>query len=148
MNGEKQIEILLVEDNPSDVTLMLRALKKRNLDNKVHVVTDGAQALDFIFCKGVYSNRDIKTPPKLVILDLNLPKVDGKEVLRCIRADERTRTLPVVIMTSSQEESDLTASYQLGTNSYIVKPIDFEKFSKTIADLGYYWVFINKPPVV
>lgn len=147
LNGE-QIEILLVEDNPNDVELILRAFKKRNLANKVHVATDGAQALDFIFCKGIYSKRDIKAPPKVVILDLKLPMVDGKEVLKCIKADERTRSIPVVIMTSSQEESDVIASYDLGANSYIVKPVDFEKFSSMVAELGWYWVFINKQTVV
>ena len=126
-NGE-QIEILLVEDNPSDVELTLRALGKKHLGNKVHVVTDGVQALDFIFCTGIYSKRSIKNPPKVVILDLKLPLVEGKEVLKKIKEDERTRFIPVVILTSSQEESDVIASYKLGANSYIVKPIDFEKF--------------------
>ncbi len=144
MTGEKKTEILLVEDSPSDVTLMLRALKSKNLENKVHVVTDGAQALDFIFCTGAYSDRDIKTPPKVIFLDLNLPKVDGREVLRRVKADERTQSIPVVIMTSSQEESDLVAGYKLGANSYVVKPIDFEKFGTITANLGYYWVFVNK----
>jgi len=149
-NGEKNgklIEILLVEDNPSDVELTLRAFKKKNLENKIHVVTDGEQALDFIFCRGIYSNRSIATPPKIVILDLKLPMVDGKEVLRRIREDARTRVIPVVILTSSQEESDVIASYNLGVNSYIVKPVDFEKFGETIAQLSWYWIFVNKPPV-
>ncbi len=148
MTNDQQIEILLVEDNPSDVELTLRALQKKNLDNKIHVVTDGAQALDFVFCSGAYLNRNIKNPPKVILLDIKLPKVDGKEVLRRIKADERTKIIPVVIMTSSQEESDLIDSYNLGANSYIVKPIDFEKFSETIRALGMYWVFINKPPIV
>ncbi len=148
MTDGEQIEILLVEDNPNDVELTLRAFKKKNLDNKVHVVTDGAKALDFMFCKGIYSKRDIKRPPKVVILDLKLPMVEGKEVLQSIRADARTRTIPVVILTSSQEESDVIASYNLGANSYIVKPVDFEKFGNMIAELGWYWVFFNKPPVV
>jgi two-component system, response regulator len=148
MNNHEQIEILLVEDNPNDVELTLRAFKKSNLDNKVHVVTDGAEALDFVFCTGAYSKRSITTPPKVIILDLKLPKVDGKEVLRRIKTDERTKIIPVVIMTSSQEESDMFASYHLGANSYIMKPIDFEKFGHMIAGLGMYWIFINKPPVV
>jgi two-component system response regulator len=148
MNNNQSIEILLVEDNQSDVELVLRAFKKSNLANKIHVVTDGAQALDFIFCTGAYSDRSIKNPPKVIILDLKLPKVDGKEVLRRIKSDERTKVIPVVIMTSSQEESDVFESYHLGANSYIVKPVDFEKFANTITELGLYWIFINKPPVV
>ncbi len=148
MTNDQQIEILLAEDNPSDVELTMRALKKKNLDNKVHVVTDGAQALDFIFCAGAYKDRNIKNPPKVIFLDLKLPKVDGKEVLRRIKSDERTKVIPVVIMTSSQEESDVIASYHLGANSYIVKPVDFEKFADTIKELGMYWVFINKAPII
>lgn len=148
MNNNQSTEILLVEDNPTDAELTLRALKKNNLVNKVHVVTDGAQALEFIFCTGAYSDRGIKNPPKVVILDLKLPKVNGKEVLRRIKSDERTKVIPVVILTSSQEESDVCESYNLGVNSYIVKPVDFEKFAKMIAGLGLYWMFINKPPVV
>ncbi|MFH1800717.1 MAG: response regulator [Candidatus Omnitrophota bacterium] len=136
-NGEL-VEILLVEDNPDDVELILRAFKKKNLTNKIHVITDGAAALDFVFCKGIYSDRDIRVPPKIIILDLKLPRVEGKEVLKRIKADERTRSIPVVILTSSQEESDLVASYELGANSYIVKPVDFEKFSTMIAELGWY----------
>ena len=142
------VEILLVEDNPADVELVLRALKKNNLANKVHVVTDGAQALDFVFCTGAYKDRDVKNPPKVIFLDLKLPMVDGKEVLKRIKSDERTKVIPVVIMTSSQEESDVIASYQLGANSYIVKPVDFGKFSDVIAGLGLYWIFTNKAPVV
>jgi two-component system response regulator len=148
MQDYEQIEILLVEDNPSDVELTLRAFKKKNLEKKVHVASDGAQALDFVFCKGVYAKRDIKNPPKVVILDLKLPMVDGKEVLKCIKTDERTRSIPVVILTSSQEESDVIASYNFGANSYIVKPVDFEKFGTLIAELGWYWVAVNKPSIV
>ena len=148
MNNDQPTEVLLVEDNPNDVELTLRAFKKNNLVNKVHVVTDGAQALDFVFCTGAYSDRNIKNPPKVVILDLKLPKLDGKEVLRRIKSDERTKAIPVVIMTSSQEESDVCESYHLGANSYIVKPVDFKKFATTIADLGSYWLFINKLPVL
>jgi two-component system, response regulator len=148
MNNKQLPEILLIEDNPNDVELTLRAFKKSNLDNKVHVVTDGAQALDFIFCTGAYADRNIKSPPKVVLLDLKLPKVDGKEVLRRIKSDERTKVIPVVILTSSQEESDVVESYHLGANSYIVKPVDFEKFVHMIAGFGMYWIFINKPSVV
>ena len=136
MNNSQSIEILLVEDNPNDVELTLRALKKSYLANNVQVVTDGSQALVFIFCTGAYSDRRIKKPPKVVILDLKLPKVDGKEVLKRIKSDERTKIIPVVILTSSQEESDVFESYHLGANSYIVKPVDFEKFVKMIAELG------------
>lgn len=148
MNNEGPIEILLVEDNPADVELTLRAFERKKLHNKVFVVTDGAQALDFIFCRGAYSKRDFKIPPKVIILDLKLPLVDGKEVLKTIRADKRTMALPVVFLTSSQEESDVIASYHLGVNSYIVKPVDFENFAQTVAELGWYWVAINKPPIL
>lgn len=148
MSNYEQIEVLLVEDNPNDVELILRAFKKHNLSNKVYVVKDGAEALDFIFCTGAYTARDIRKPPKVVVLDLKLPKVSGKEVLKRIKSDDRTKTIPVVVMTSSQEESDVVESYNLGVNSYIVKPVDFEKFADTIKELGMYWVFINKPPVI
>jgi len=148
MNNNEQIEVLLAEDNPNDVELILRAFTKHRLANKVFVVKDGAEALDFVFWTGAYTARDIRRPPKVVILDLKLPKVSGKEVLKCIKSDERTRIIPVVVMTSSQEEGDIFQSYNLGVNSYIVKPVDFEKFADTIRELGMYWVFINKPPVV
>ncbi len=148
MNNVEQAEVLLAEDNPADVELILRAFEKHKLVNKVYVAKDGAEALDFVFCTGAYAARDIRRPPKVVILDLKLPKVNGKEVLRRIKADERTKIIPVVIMTSSQEESDIFESYNLGVNSYIVKPVDFEKFADTIRELGMYWVFINKPPVI
>ena len=148
MNSNEQIEVLLVEDNPNDVELIMRAFQKYNLTNKVYVVKDGAEALDFVFCTGAYKDREIRQPPKVVILDLKLPKVSGKEVLKRIKSDERTKIIPVVIMTSSQEESDVFESYHLGANSYIVKPVDFEKFADTIKGLGMYWVFINKPSVV
>ena len=148
MNSNEQIEVLLVEDNPNDVELIMRAFQKYNLTNKVYVVKDGAEALDFVFCTGAYKDREIRQPPKVVILDLKLPKVSGKEVLKRIKSDERTKSIPVVVMTSSQEESDVFESYHLGANSYIVKPVDFEKFADTIKGLGMYWVFINKPSVV
>ncbi|MCX5797204.1 MAG: response regulator [Elusimicrobia bacterium] len=148
MNDGEQIEVLLVEDNPNDVELIMRAFKKHNLANKVHLAKDGAEALDFVFCTGAYKDRDIRKPPKVVILDLKLPKVSGKEVLKRMKSDERTKTMPIVVMTSSQEESDVVESYNYGVNSYIVKPVDFEKFVDTIQGLGMYWLFINKPPVV
>jgi CheY-like chemotaxis protein len=139
------IEILLVEDNPRDVEMTLRALKKRNLANTVHVAKDGAEALDFLFAKGAYAARDPNHTPKVVLLDLKLPKISGLEVLKKIKADERTRTIPVVVLTSSQEEKDMVESYRLGVNSYIVKPVDFDKFIESIGQLGLYWLVINKP---
>jgi CheY-like chemotaxis protein len=146
MMNVDDVEILLVEDNPHDIELTLRALKKHNLANSVHVVKDGAEALAFLFCAGPYAHRKIEESPKVVLLDLKLPKVDGLEVLRQIKSDERTKVIPVVIMTSSQEERDVVESYKLGVNSYIVKPVDFDKFLECVAELGYYWVLCNKPP--
>ncbi len=139
-----EVGILLVEDNPNDVELALRALKKNHLANKVFVVTDGAQALDFLFARGEYIGRETTSDPKVVFLDLKLPKVDGLEVLREMKADERTRCIPVVMLTSSQEEQDIVESYQLGVNSYIVKPIDFEGFARSITELGFYWLVLNR----
>jgi len=146
MTDLDEIEILLVEDNPHDVEMTLRALKKQNLANKVHVVRDGAEALDYIFTTGIYAERNIDDHPKVILLDLKLPKVDGMEVLRRIRADERTKCIPVVVLTSSQEERDIVESYKLGVNSYIVKPVDFAKFLSTVQELGLYWLLLNKPP--
>jgi CheY-like chemotaxis protein len=139
-----EVEILLVEDNPRDLEMTLRALRKNNLANNVITMTDGEEALDFLFGRGKYADRDINHHPKVVFLDLKLPKVDGLEVLRKIKSDERTRTIPVVIVTSSAEERDRIQSYDLGANSYVVKPIEFESFVKTIRDLGFYWMAINK----
>lgn len=141
-----EIEILLVEDNLNDVELTLRALKKRNLANKVHVVKDGAEALEFIFGTGTYAERDINHIPKVILLDLKLPKVDGLEVLRKVKSDERTKVIPVVVLTSSKEESDLVESYKLGANSYITKPVDFDKFAQTVSEMGLYWLLVNQPP--
>jgi CheY-like chemotaxis protein len=141
-----EVEILLVEDNPNDVELTLRALKKRNLANKVHVVKDGAEALEFIFGTGTYAERDINQIPKVILLDLKLPKVDGLEVLRKVKSDERTKVIPVVVLTSSKEESDLVESYRLGANSYITKPVDFDKFAQTVSEMGLYWLLVNQPP--
>jgi CheY-like chemotaxis protein len=140
------IEILLVEDNSSDVELTIRALKKQNLANDIIVVNDGAEALDFIFANGKYADRDMDNLPKVIFLDLKLPKINGIEVLRAIKSNEKTKVIPIVIMTSSQEEKDIVESYKLGVNSYVVKPIDFEKFMKTIAELGFYWLAVNKHP--
>jgi two-component system, response regulator len=141
------IEILLVEDNPRDVEMTLRALKKRNLANKVHVAKDGAEALDYMFAAGAYAGRDLNHVPKVVLLDLKLPKVSGLEVLKKLKADERTRTIPVVVLTSSQEEKDMVQSYKLGVNSYIVKPVDFDKFVESVGEIGLYWLLVNKPLV-
>jgi len=148
MGMDDNVEILLVEDNPSDVELTLRALKKNHLANKVLVVTDGAQALDFIFHTGAYAGRGTEKHPKIILLDLKLPKVNGIEVIRKIKSDEKAKVIPIIVLTSSEEEKDVTESYGLGVNSYIVKPVDFDKFAKTVADIGLYWLLINKPPVV
>ena len=144
----KEIEILLVEDNPTDAELCMRALKKSKLANNVVWVKDGAEALDFIFASGVYSGRNMACPPKVILLDLRLPKVDGMEVLRKVKADERTRIIPVVVLTSSREDRDVTESYNLGVNSYISKPVEFDEFAKAVAEVGFYWLLVNHPPVV
>lgn len=141
-----QIEILLVEDNMDDAGLTIRALKKSNLCNSLVHLYDGAEALDFIFATGKYSDRDVNDRPKVILLDLNMPKVGGIEVLRKIKSDDRTRSIPVVVMTSSKEEKDIVDSYELGVNSYIVKPVGFEDFSKAVAELGLYWLLVNQAP--
>lgn len=140
------VEVLLVEDNPHDVELTLRALRKHNLANRVMRVADGAEALDFIFARGAFAHRKVENGPKLIILDLKLPKVDGLEVLQQLKSDARTKIIPVVVLTSSQEEQDLLKSYHLGANSYIIKPVDFEKFVAAVRDLGLYWLLLNQPP--
>jgi CheY-like chemotaxis protein len=142
------VEILLVEDNSNDAELTIRVLKKNNLGNHLSHVKDGAEALDFIFTRGNYADRKIENNPRVILLDLKMPKVDGLEVLRQIKSDPRTCSIPVVIMTSSQEEKDIVMSYQLGVNSYIVKPVEFEAFAKAIAELGLYWLIINQPPKI
>ena len=139
------IEILLVEDNMSDAEMTIRALKKINLANHLLHVKDGALALDFIFAEGDYSDRPIESQPKLVMLDLKMPKVNGKEVLLKIKSDERTKKIPVVIFTSSKEDPDIQTCYGMGANGYVVKPVEFEAFHKTISELGLYWLFINHP---
>ena len=138
--------ILLVEDNPDDEALTLRALRKNNIGNKLYVVHDGVEALEFVFCTGAYADRDPREKPQVILLDLKLPKVDGLEVLRRIRADERTQQQPVVILTSSREEQDLIASYSRGANSYIRKPVDFQQFLEAVRNLGLYWLLLNEPP--
>lgn len=140
------VQILLVEDNKSDALLTIRALKKHNLANNLIHLIDGAQALDFIFGTGEYEGRNIDNKPKVIFLDLKMPKVSGLEVLRIIKADERTKLIPVVMMTSSKEERDIIESHQLGVNSYVVKPVGFDNFSKTIAELGFYWLVVNHTP--
>ena len=140
------LEILLVEDNPDDAELALRALQKHNLGNKVHWVKDGVEALDFLFANGPFEERDKAPNPRVVLLDLKLPKVDGLEVLRQVRNNEKTKLIPVVVLTSSKEEQDVVESYRLGVNSYIVKPVNFEKFLETVSELGLYWVLLNEPP--
>ena len=138
--------ILLVEDNPDDEALTLRALKKNNIGNNLMVVRDGAEALEFLFCTGAFANRDRNDRPQVILLDINLPKVDGLEVLRRIRADESTRFLPVVILTSSKEEQDMLKSYILGANSYVRKPVDFSEFIEAVRQLGLYWLVLNEMP--
>jgi two-component system, response regulator len=138
--------ILLVEDNPDDEALTLRALKKNNILNEVVVAHDGVEALDYLFATGVYTGRDVSDRPQLVLLDLKLPKIDGLEVLRRLRGDERTRLQPVVILTTSNEDRDILSSYKLGANSYIRKPVDFEQFMEAVRQLGLYWLVLNTPP--
>ncbi|MFN6486031.1 MULTISPECIES: response regulator [unclassified Nostoc] len=138
--------ILLVEDNPDDEALTLRALKKNNIMNEVVVARDGVEALDYLFGKGVYADRDMSLMPHLILLDLKLPKMDGLEVLRQLRTDDRTKILPVVILTSSKEEQDLINGYSLGANSYVRKPVDFSQFSEAVRQLGLYWFVLNESP--
>ncbi len=140
-------DILLIEDSQEDVDLTLHALRKENLSNNIMVVRDGEEALDFLFCKKSYAARAPEHPPKIVLLDLKLPKVNGLEVLRQVKGDERTRYIPVVVLTSSREERDLVRSYDLGANSYIQKPVDFQQFRETVKQIGLYWLLTNQPPV-
>ena len=141
-----QKSILLVEDNPDDVALTLRALKQNNIRNEVVVARDGAEALDYLFGKGTYTNRDMTVHPQVILLDLKLPKVDGLEVLRQIRSNPKTKLLPVVILTSSKEEQDLLKGYETGANSYIRKPVNFEQFVEAVRHLGLYWLVLNEIP--
>jgi two-component system, response regulator len=143
-----EIEILLIEDNPSDVELTLHALRHNKLANQIHVACDGEEALDFIFCRGKFSKHSFNSPPKLILLDLYLPKVDGLEVLRAIKSDPRTKHIPVVILTSSREDQHRIDSYNLGVNSYIQKPVDFDQFRATIEQLSLYWIVVNQPPTI
>jgi two-component system response regulator len=146
MTDTDAVDILLVEDNPQDAELTIRALKKHNLANRLITVEDGAQALDFIFCRGKYATRELSRSPKVVLLDLKLPKVSGLEVLRALKQDERTRSIPVVVVTSSREDPDIKTAYSLGANSYVVKPVDFDAFAESVSSLGLYWLLVNQPP--
>lgn len=140
------IEILLVEDSLEDATLVIRSLKKNNLGNSLLHLSDGAEALEFIFAKGKYESRNVEDKPKLILLDLKMPKVNGLQVLKAIKTDERTKSIPVVIMTSSREDKDLVESYKLGVNGFVVKPVSFDNFAKAVADLGMYWLMVNQSP--
>ena len=141
------VDVLLVEDNPQDADLTIRSLKKFNLANSIFVVEDGAEAIDFIFCSGKYVERDIAHPPKVIFLDLKLPKLNGLEVLKRLKGDERTRQIPVVVVTSSREDPDIKSAYSLGVNSYVIKPVDFELFAECVSKLGLYWLLVNQPPI-
>jgi CheY-like chemotaxis protein len=140
---DQRADILLVEDNPDDIELTLHAFKTANLANPVHVARDGVEALEFVFCTGPYAGRSIEDRPKLILLDLKLPRLDGHEVLKRIKADPRTSAIPVVMLTSSSEERDVMRTYEVGANSYIIKPVDFEQFTESVRDIGKYWLEIN-----
>jgi two-component system response regulator len=140
------VEILLVDDNSSDVELAIRALRKHKLANVIQVAEDGAEALDFVFCRGAHASRSFTDAPRVILLDLKMPKVDGIEVLRAIRGDERTKAIPVVILTSSREQRDIVEGYRLGVNAYIQKPVDFDEFRTVIEQIGMFWLVVNEPP--
>lgn len=142
---QDKIEVLLVDDNSSDVELAIHTLRQEKLADRIHVARDGEEALDFLFCRGSYAGRSFDMPPRLVLLDLKLPKVDGLAVLRQLKTDDRTRGIPVAMLTSSRETPDLIRSYRLGVNSYVLKPINFDQFRETIRQLGLYWLFVNQP---
>jgi CheY-like chemotaxis protein len=148
MNEPNAVEILVVEDNPQDLELTLRALRKAKVSNHVQVARDGAEALEYIFCEGAHAGRNIENVPKVVLLDLKLPKVDGLEVLQKIKNDSRTKTIPVVVLTSSKEQKDVVESYRLGVNSYIVKPVGFEGFASAVGEIGLYWLLLNQAPKI
>ena len=143
-----EIEILLVEDNPDDLEMTLRALRRAKLANNIQVARDGAEALDFLFAQGEHAGRKVENGPRVILLDLKLPKIDGLEVLRRVKADPRTKIIPVVVLTSSQEQPDVAQCYKLGVNSYIVKPVNFERFAAAVSELGMYWMLLNQPPKV
>lgn len=141
----QEVEILLVEDDPADVELTLHALRKNNLANRIHVARDGEEALDFLFCREDFSNRTFEQPPKIILLDLKLPKVNGLEILRQVKGDPRTKAIPVIVLSGSKEDRDLTECYKLGVNSYIQKPVDFNEFRERVRQLGLYWLLVNQP---
>ncbi len=143
---DQAVEVLLVEDNATDAELTLRALRGRGLRNRFVVVKDGAEALDFLFARGAYADREIENGPRFVMLDLRLPRVDGIEVLEKMKSDPRTKKIPVVVLTSSRQDPDIQRCYELGANSYIVKPVDFDKFAEAVAEIGLYWLLLNEPP--
>ena len=142
---QEDLQILLVEDNLKDVKLTLHALREENLGNSIQVARDGEEALDFLFCRGEFASRSFDCPPRLVLLDLKLPKVDGLEVARAVKGDPRTKAIPVVVLTSSREESDLVESYKLGVNAYIQKPVEFDSFRRAVKQLGMFWLVVNEP---
>ena len=148
MNESTTVELLLVEDNPQDLELAMLALREANPLSSIHIARDGAEALDFIFCEGIYATRQITDMPKVILLDLKLPKIDGLDVLKRIKGDPRTKLIPVVVLTSSREQRDVVESYRLGVNSYIVKPVNFERFTEAVHNLGLYWQLLNQPPKV
>jgi two-component system, response regulator len=148
MSETNAVEILIVEDTPEDLELTLRALRKAKLSNRIQVAHDGAEAIEFIFAEGLYAGRKIEDAPKLILLDLKLPKIDGIEVLRRIKSDPRTKAIPVTVLTSSKEQKDVVESYRLGVNSYIVKPVNFDRFASAVQELGMYWLLLNQPPKI
>jgi two-component system response regulator len=148
MSEDNAVEILLVEDTAQDLELALRALRKAKLTNRIEVARDGAEAIEFIFGEGKHAGRKLENGPKVILLDLKLPKIDGLEVLRRLKADPRTKSIPIVVLTSSKEQKDIVESYRLGVNSYIVKPVNFERFVTAVQDLGMYWLLLNQPPKV
>ncbi|MBD2724793.1 response regulator [Nostoc sp. FACHB-892] len=147
-SSEQPISIVLVEDNPTDAELTIRALRRNRIGNQIQLLEDGAEALDFLFCRGNYAHRSMTNQPKVILLDLKLPRISGLEVLRQLKADPRTQRIPVVVLTSSAEDQDIIESYQLGVNSYIVKPVDFEQFNQAVQQLGFYWILFNQLPVL
>ena len=146
MSETNEIEILLVEDNQDDLDMALRSLRQANLANHIHIARDGVEALEFIFCQGANAARKIENGPKVILLDLKLPRLDGLEVLKRVKGDPRTKMIPVVVLTSSKEQKDVIESYNLGVNSYMVKPVDFEGFAAVVKELGMYWLLLNQPP--
>ncbi|MBW4424158.1 MAG: response regulator [Nostoc desertorum CM1-VF14] len=147
-SSEQPISIVLVEDNPTDAELTIRALRRSRIGNQIQLLEDGVEALDFLFCRGNYAHRSMTNQPKVILLDLKLPRISGLEVLRQLKADPRTQRIPVVVLTSSAEDQDIIESYQLGVNSYIVKPVDFEQFNQVVQQLGFYWILFNQLPVL